>query len=635
MKRGLTKLQLFRASTVGKRVLVCLFLALAPDITAQQSVGGNQDVDRYVWDLSSLYPSEAAWEDDRRTIALKLQTIGSLKGTVGQNADAFARALNEIADLRRRAGKMAEYGVLVSMADTSSDKAQSQYNVGISLETQVEGAVSFVEDEVRNIPPERIEQYMRERPDLEVHRRRIHEILREANHILGPEAQAIVSSLNLWPSVSWDTYWALSEADLGWVIIDGPSGEKTAANRSAYFRLRGSEDRKLRAVVASAYLGKLKSLEIPLGILLTRRIEADLTIARDRKFRDGIEAQLFGEGLPPSAQQTMVRVAHDNLATFHRYLALRSRAFGVDQPSYLDVYADLPGSSHHFTVQETMDAIAAASAPLGKDYQARLRERVATPWAHLPPWPQKREEYGIWYAVGGAKPYGFMKYRETFNDSTGLAGLATLLTSYENIPPGHPTDTRNDPGIYSNSILYAGNILHVDYLKDHAGDRHERMAYLIRALDRTAQTIFRHAMTTEFESAIQEQILNGHPPSGEQISALYLKLLRQYFGEGPNQVDDVFATEWMSVRLPFGSFETLNWPFAMAAACSLVEKVRAGDMKARRGFDEVLGRGESDVSYDLLNEAGVDLNTPEPYNAAIRRIDRLLDELESLLNAPH
>jgi oligoendopeptidase F len=228
-----------------------------------------------------------------------------------------------------------------------------------------------------------------------------------------------------------------------------------------------------------------------------------------------------------------------------------------------------------------------------------------------------------------------MKYRETFNDSSGLAGLATLLMCYENIPHDRPTDTRNDPGIYSNSILYAGMILHVDYLKDHAGDRQERMAYLIRALDRTAQTIFRHTMTTEFESAIQEQVLNERPPSGEQVSALYLKLLRQYFGEGQGEVDDTFATEWMSVRLPFASFETLNWPFAMAAACSLVEKVRAGDLKARRGFDEVLGRGESDLSYDLLKQAGVDLNTPEPYNAAIRRMNRLLDELESLLKAPN
>ena len=126
--------------------------------------------------------------------------------------------------------------------------------------------------------------------------------------------------------------------------------------------------------------------------------------------------------------------------------------------------------------------------------------------------------------------------------------------------------------------------------------------------------------------------MSGQPPSGEQVSELYLRLLRQYYGgESGLDIKDSFATEWMSVRLPFASFETLNWPFAMAAACSLVEKVRAGDTAARKGFDEVLGRGESDLSYDLLKGVGVDLNTSEPYDAAIRRMNRLLDEFQDLL----
>jgi hypothetical protein len=118
--------------------------------------------------------------------------------------------------------------------------------------------------------------------------------------------------------------------------------------------------------------------------------------------------------------------------------------------------------------------------------------------------------------------------------------------------------------------------------------------------------MFRHPLTVEFESTIQEQILKGTPPSGADVSAIYFALLKQYFGDGKDDitVDNRFATEWASVRLPFGSFETINWPFAMASACSLVERVRAGDPIARKGFDGVLGRGESDLSYDLLKQAG-------------------------------
>ena len=52
---------------------------------------------------------------------------------------------------------------------------------------------------------------------------------------------------------------------------------------------------------------------------------------------------------------------------------------------------------------------------------------------------------------------------------------------------------------------------------------------------------------------------------------------------------------------------------------------------AGKGFDGVLGRRESDLSYDLLKEAGVDLATSEPYDAAMRRMNTLSDQLQSLL----
>jgi oligoendopeptidase F len=613
-------------------IVLAAVLALSlRTISAQQTA--LADVDHYVWDLSPLYASQADWETERNLILEKLGEVGSWKGKVGGDARSLAQAMDDVADLRRRAAKMAVYGILVSMEDIRSEKAQSEHSVGISLETQVEGAVSLVEDEVRNLGQSRLEQYMREEPRLEVHRRRIHQIMHDSPHRLSPEAQSVLNNVSAWPQVSWDTYWALTESDLGWQDIQGPTGEHIPANRSSYLRLRGSQDEKLRRAVESAYLERLKSLETPFGILLTKRIEADLTIAKQRKFRDGIEAQLFREGLPPEAQRSMLQVAHGNMATLHRYVDLRRRALGLQQLSYADVYVDPPGTSRHFSVLQSTDSFVAAAAPLGAAFQARTRELLATAWVHLPPWEKKRDEYGLWYPAGGAGPFGFMKYDGTFTSSNLLAGLAQLLVTYKSIPAEHPPDTRNDPGIYSNAILYSGMILHADYLIDHTADSREKMIYIILALDRMAQTMFRHPLTVEFESAIQEQILSGSPPSGTEVSAIYLALLKKYFGNGKDgmTIDDRFATEWVSVRLPFGSFETINWPFAMASACSLVERVRAGDHVARKGFDGVLGRGESDLSYDLLKEAGVDLATSEPYDGAIRRMNTLLDQLQSLL----
>jgi oligoendopeptidase F len=52
--------------------------------------------------------------------------------------------------------------------------------------------------------------------------------------------------------------------------------------------------------------------------------------------------------------------------------------------------------------------------------------------------------------------------------------------------------------------------------------------------------------------------------------------------------------------------------------------------RRRKVVDEALGRGDSDRSFYLLKQAGIDMATPDPYQALIR-MNHQLDELEELL----
>lgn len=61
---------------------------------------------------------------------------------------------------------MAVYGFLVQAVNTRSETAQTQYNVGEVLETQVEAAVGFIEGEIPAIDEARLVQWMREEPRL-------------------------------------------------------------------------------------------------------------------------------------------------------------------------------------------------------------------------------------------------------------------------------------------------------------------------------------------------------------------------------------------------------------------------------------------------------------------------------------
>ena len=49
-------------------------------------------------------------------------------------------------------------------------------------------------------------------------------------------------------------------------------------------------------------------------------------------------------------------------------------------------------------------------------------------------------------------------------------------------------------------------------------------------------------------------------------------------------------------------------------------------------MDEAFGRGDLDLSYQLLRPVGIDLAKAEPYQAAIRRMNFLLDELTTMVD---
>lgn len=604
--------------------------------SAQQPAASASDINHYIWDLSSLYPNLQAWEAERALIIKKIGTVGHLQGTVGQSPKNLADALDEISDLRARASKIAIFGLLASQLDVRSEVAQTQYNVATALEPQVEAAVAFVADEVLQLGKARMDQWLQQEPRLIKYRIRINRIMQEAPHTLRAEEQALVASMAGWPRVSADAFWALHDSDLGWPKLKNADGKEVSVNLYTYAtQFQGAEQAK----ALEAFLGKLRPLENCFGLLYTRRIEADLTIARSRKFSNGIDAIWFlRDGMPEGSHRIMIDVARENLPAAHRYFKLRARAvLGLDHFDYKDFYTLPSGINRHFAIADAIDIAIGASAPLGAAYQQRLRERMEAKWMHLPPWPEKRGVFGIYPPVGGANPsnpYFLMSYQPNYRSSRAFAGGVTLMMSFGDIPRDRLSETRDDSGIYANAVIFVGNMLHDDYLLRQTTNRDEQIAYLVHALDLIWRQYFRWTILSELDVRVQQLIIDGKTPSGRQISQIYLELLHEYVGNQPNQgsVDDVFGAEWMAFSVPFLSYEHQFWPAGMAAAADVVEGLRAGNENARKAVDEVLGRGDNDRTYQLLRQVGIDMATSEPYKALIRRMNHELDELENLLN---
>jgi oligoendopeptidase F len=134
---------------------------------------------------------------------------------------------------------------------------------------------------------------------------------------------------------------------------------------------------------------------------------------------------------------------------------------------------------------------------------------------------------------------------------------------------------------------------------------------------------------------MHEMAQNGQPLTGDALSTLYLDITRKYYGHDGKVaiVDDYIAHEWAYVSHFYRPFYVFQYATSFTASTALAEKVMSGDPAALKRYRDFLAAGGSKAPIDLLKDAGVDMTSSEPLDLSIRRMTRVMDEIERLLAA--
>ena len=111
---------------------------------------------------------------------------------------------------------------------------------------KVSEAVSWFEPEILQLSDERIWQYFKEEPKLEVYRHYIQQIVDNRAHVLSAEQESLLAGAGEIFEASSDTFAVLNNADLVFPTIEGENGEKVQLSHGVYGQLLESTDRSVR-----------------------------------------------------------------------------------------------------------------------------------------------------------------------------------------------------------------------------------------------------------------------------------------------------------------------------------------------------------------------------------------------------
>jgi oligoendopeptidase F len=310
---------------------------------------------------------------------------------------------------------------------------------------------------------------------------------------------------------------------------------------------------------------------------------------------------------------------------------------GLEVLRYQDLYVPLVAEADMtFGPDEAREVTLDALAPLGEAYVATLRRGFESRWTdYLPSTGKRSGAYST--GVYGVHPYQLLNFNGRYDDVSTLAhesghSMHTWLANQ-----AQPYPTADYPIFVAEVASTLNENLLLHEMLRRARDDATRLQLLGSYLDSLRGTLFRQTQFAEFELAIHEQAERGGTLTGENLSELYLRLVREYHGHdaGVCQVPDRIAVEWAAIPHFYMNFYVYQYATSVVAATSLAQAIRdeaaRGETRRRDAYLDMLRAGGSRYAIDLLRAAGVDMTSSAPFDAAMAEMNRVMDEMERIV----
>jgi oligoendopeptidase F len=602
-------------------------------VSAQQRDRSKVD-DKYKWDLTHIYPTDDAWQKAKEKLSAETPKLREFKGKLGGSASTLADALELASTLSKELSRTYVYASMSSDTDTRVAKYQGMQQEMVQLGAALAAEAAYIEPEILKVPKETVQRFIESEPRLKPYKLYLDDIQRRAAHTLGDNEERLLASAGVMASGPSTTYGIFSDADFPYPSVTLSDGKSVRLDSSGYSLYRAVPNRDDRKKVMSEFFGALGKFRGTFGTTLNGQVQTDIFYARARKYNNGLEAALDGPNVPTSVYTRLVEGVNRHLPTFHRYLGLRQRMMKLQDLHYYDLYAPLVSSVDlNYSIEEAQGIVMESLRPLGPEYAAAAGRTFTERWTDWHPTEGKRAGA---YSNGGAydvHPYMLLNYNGKYTDmSTVTHELGHTMHSFFSNKT-QPFPTASYPIFVAEVASTFNEALLIDHMLKTIKDDAARLSLLGNYLEGIKSTVYRQTQFAEFELRMHEMAEKGQPLTGEVLDTLYADITKKYYGHDKNVciVDDYIAHEWAFIPHFYRNFYVFQYATSFTAAEALAEKVIAGDQAATKRFLTFLSSGGSKYPIDLLKDAGVDMTTDEPLELTIKKMNRVMDQMEKLL----
>ena len=582
------------------------------------------------WNLKEIYKDDEDFERDVNRLKEKTKEITALKGKLSEGSDRVLDCFKKLAEALELEEKLYAYAMLKYNKDMANSESIKLYKHIEKIVTDFSEKISFISPELSKIDDKTLNSFLEGNEKLRKEfKKSIEDIIKDKKHILSEELEEVLAKYSEVFGASENAYDIFTDTELDFPDIETDKGEKLKVTHGTFSRYLMDKDKNVRKQAFSSMYSLYKRHQNTITELYLAKVKERTISAKLRKYQSSLDAATNNDDSNVKVYETLLKEVNKNLDLNREYMKLKKALLKEKEFHIYDVYVNtLNVEEKDIPYEEGKEIVLKALKPMGESYINMLKIAFENNWLDV--YETKNKRSGA-YSMGihTVHPYVLLNYHNSSRDVSTIAHeLGHSMHSYyasknQNIINANYTIMVAEVASTVNEILLA------NYLINEEKDAKKKAALINEQLDTIRATLYRQTMFAEFEKEVHSLVEKGESLTAENLDNIYYELVKKYFGEAVIADEDI-KYEWARIPHFYTCFYVYKYATGMISAIVIENNILSGKEGYVEKYINMLSKGGSIGSLDLLKLVDVDLEQEETYENAFEYFRKNLEELKRL-----
>lgn len=581
------------------------------------------------WDLTDLFSSKEAFENELVAVQTDVSTVTKYKGQLHESSDRVHECLQAVEKFQQRLIKVATYASLRTSADGSDPHHQADSAKVQAVIAKISSQLSFIESELLNIPEETLLKFIDENKQLQTYRKLLTDMIQKKQYRLSAEIEEILKALSVVHDAPYMIYQRSKSADMEFAPIKDEQGKELPMSFALYEdRYELSPNTTVRRRAYESFNRTLHQYKNTYAATYATEVTKQVTLAQIRGYASVTDMLLEPQQVTREMYHNQLDIIQKELAPHMRkYIKYKQQQLGLDTMRFCDLQVSVdPNFNPKTTYDEATKIIQDALKIMGPDYRAIMDKAIRNRWIDY------SDNIGKTTGAFCSSPYGVHPYiLITWTDTMrgafvlahelGHAGHFYLAGQYQTLANTRP----------STYFVEAPSTLNELLLAEHLFEKHKDDERMVRwIIDQLLGTYYHNFVTHLLEGEYQRRIYAlaeaGKPLTANVLTEQKKETLQNFWGDAV-EIDDDAGLTWMRQPHYYMGLYPYTYSAGLTVSTLVAQRIKEVGAQAVNGWLDVLKAGGTEKPLELIKKVGIDMSTTEPIKEAVDYVGSLINRL--------